>query len=136
MSVLIKKMEMPKGCHECPLMDFEYGECGAGATGDYDPYRKDCPLEDLNLLCALADRTCPFQGKEYAWCLTCPHISEEDRDLVKKVIEPKTGEWIFNPKDAIESMFMKPKCSECGFESSDGGNFCPNCGADMRGEKE
>lgn len=41
------------------------------------------------------------------------------------------GEWIFNPKDAIELMFTKPKCSECGFESSDGGNFCPNCGARM-----
>ena len=43
------------------------------------------------------------------------------------------GEWIFNPKDAIELMFTKPKCSECGFESSDGGNFCPNCGAKMKG---
>ena len=42
------------------------------------------------------------------------------------------GEWIFNPKDAIELMFTKPKCSECGFESADGGNFCSNCGADMR----
>jgi len=41
------------------------------------------------------------------------------------------GEWIFEPKDAIELMFTLPKCSECGFESSDGGNFCPNCGARM-----
>lgn len=46
----------------------------------------------------------------------------------------KKGEWIFNPTDAIEMMFTKPKCSECGFESADGGNFCPNCGADMRKE--
>lgn len=49
--------------------------------------------------------------------------------------QPK-GEWIFNPKDAIDLMFTKPKCSECGFESADGGNFCSNCGADMRGDKE
>lgn len=41
------------------------------------------------------------------------------------------GEWIFEPKDAIELMFTKPKCSECGFESADGGNFCSNCGAKM-----
>ena len=41
------------------------------------------------------------------------------------------GEWIFNPIDAIDLMFAKPKCSKCGFESSDGGNFCPNCGARM-----
>lgn len=49
------------------------------------------------------------------------------------VDRPK-GHWIFNPKDAIELMFTLPKCSECGLESSDCGNFCPNCGADMRGE--
>lgn len=43
------------------------------------------------------------------------------------------AEWIFNPTDAIDLMFAKPKCSKCGFESSDGGNFCPNCGARMKG---
>lgn len=41
------------------------------------------------------------------------------------------GHWIFNPKDAIEMMFTLPKCSECGTESSDGGNYCYNCGAKM-----
>jgi len=41
------------------------------------------------------------------------------------------GYWIFNPKDAIEMMFTLPKCSECGAESADGGNYCPNCGAKM-----
>lgn len=43
----------------------------------------------------------------------------------------KHGHWIFEPKDAIEMMFTLPKCSECGAESSDGGNYCPNCGAKM-----
>ena len=46
------------------------------------------------------------------------------------------GEWVFNPTDAIDLMFAKPKCSKCGFESSDGGNFCPNCGARMKGGAE
>lgn len=41
------------------------------------------------------------------------------------------GKWVFNPIDAFEAMFAKPKCSECGFESADGGNYCPNCGARM-----
>lgn len=50
------------------------------------------------------------------------------------VVERKKGEWIINPTDAIDMMFTKPKCSECGFESADGGNFCSNCGADMRKE--
>ena len=80
------------------------------------------------VLCALADRTCPFQGKEFAWCLTCPHISDEDRDLVKRAIEPKTGEWI-QDDDYI--------CDQCGYHMIVGGgayNYCPNCGADMRGK--
>ena len=51
-------------------------------------------------------------------------------------LSERTGKWIFNPKDAIELMFTKPKCSKCGFESADGGNFCSNCGADMRGREE
>lgn len=41
------------------------------------------------------------------------------------------GKWVFNPSDALEAMFAKPKCSECGFESADGGNYCPNCGCRM-----
>ena len=54
---------------------------------------------------------------------------------IKKISDDVVqGEWIFNPTDAIDLMFAKPKCSKCGFESSDGGNFCPNCGAHMRGE--
>ena len=43
----------------------------------------------------------------------------------------KHAYWIFSPKDAIEMMFTLPKCSECGAESADGGNYCPNCGARM-----
>lgn len=46
------------------------------------------------------------------------------------------GKWIFNPSDAFEAMFAKPKCSECGFESADGGNYCPHCGAKMDEEIE
>ena len=41
------------------------------------------------------------------------------------------GKWVFNPSDAFEAMFAKPKCSECGFESADGWKYCPNCGARM-----
>ena len=43
----------------------------------------------------------------------------------------KHGYWIFNPKDAIEMMFTLPKCSECGAETPNGGNYCSNCGTKM-----
>lgn len=46
------------------------------------------------VLCALADRACPFQGREFALCLTCPHISEEDRALVKKAVAEPKAKWI------------------------------------------
>lgn len=137
MSVLIKGMNMPKGCYECPLMDGEYGNCKVGATGEYDPYRKDCPLEDLNVLCALADRACPFQGKEFAWCLTCPHISEEDRALVKKVVaEPRTGEWVrVTDEETPNVTTWHYKCDQCGAGRWEKGQrYCQNCGARMLGE--
>lgn len=53
-------------------------------------------------------------------------------DLIDAYENRPKGEWIFNPKDAIDLMFTLPKCSNCGFESADYGNFCSNCGADMR----
>ena len=82
-------------------------------------------------LCALADRECPFQGKEYAWCLTCPHISEEDRALVKKAVEePKTGTW----KKISPAIICE--CSECGQMVMTGDiesyKFCHGCGARMK----
>lgn len=104
---------------------------------------------EYGVLCALADMECPFQGKEYAWCLTCPHISEEDRALVKKVAsEPKTGKWKLDP-NGMDWNIPAWRCSECGFvanyigvEANGFGNnpmnwvgskFCPQCGVRITG---
>lgn len=59
-----------------------------------------------------------------------PTVEQPQTNATENVTE-RHGHWIFNPKDAIEMMFTLPKCSECGAESSDGGNYCPNCGAKM-----
>ena len=56
-------------------------------------------------------------------------------------IEPKRkkGEWVY---DGIRGRFPACKCSICGhYENADwallqGANYCPNCGADMRGNYE
>lgn len=56
---------------------------------------------------------------------------ERWKDMYLTKHEPKRGEWIYHPKDAIEMMFTLPKCSICGHESSDALNYCPNCGAKM-----
>lgn len=48
----------------------------------------------------------------------------------------RTGEWIdFDLKPAPNGVPVE-KCGNCGEWSTQmGKNFCPNCGADMRGEK-
>lgn len=47
--------------------------------------------------------------------------------------ERKTGKW----ETYIISMLDGKgcRCSKCGFEGVPYWNFCPNCGADMRGEQ-
>ena len=62
---------------------------------------------------------------------------EAKKMAIKALSEPKTGEWICKGDYAV--------CSECGGSSGtqfDGVEriprttaFCPNCGADMRGEE-
>ena len=57
-------------------------------------------------------------------------------------IQPKKGEWIQTDEwketvDGFERWGYFEKCSKCGyvFKELEIDNFCPNCGADMRGEK-
>ena len=68
----------------------------------------------------------------------CPRYNRVIREALDAVEKPKTGKWIHDePKDAIEAIFLaRPKCSECGFEIAYETHFCPNCGADMRGEDD
>ena len=47
------------------------------------------------------------------------------------VRENVRGEWIDRGKD----MTIRWQCSECGRKDMHIYNFCPNCGADMRGDK-
>ena len=46
--------------------------------------------------------------------------------------KPKTGHWMIKDDYETSPYFV---CSQCGEVSCCKGNFCPDCGADMRGEK-
>lgn len=48
--------------------------------------------------------------------------------------EQKKGKWIHNPDPMAGDGYWN--CSECGYDAYDCGKYCPNCGADMRGEQE
>ena len=50
-------------------------------------------------------------------------------ELVPSADRPK-GEW----RADYEAGFKTWECSECGIHMLSEWNFCPNCGADMRGE--
>jgi len=39
-----------------------------------------------DVYCPMAGRECFAHGEEVAWCLSCPHISEEERGLVKDAV--------------------------------------------------
>jgi len=51
--------------------------------------------------------------------------------LPSAVLEREKGEWI-----KCCSCCREYKCSNCEYEHCQESNFCPNCGADMRGDKE
>jgi hypothetical protein len=110
---------------------------GEDEIAERDQWRRDVaaieavPSEEPNPYCPMAGRRCDTRGKEFVWCLTCPHISEEDRTLVKKAVEPKIGRWEDITKTGGYFVF---KCSECGEICLEDFDFCPNCGAKMLGE--
>lgn len=48
-------------------------------------------------------------------------------------IEPRRGKWIYNQLRGTTRIW---RCSECGWNDLAQFNFCPHCGADMRGEND
>ena len=74
--------------------------------------------------------------------------SEAEREAFDTAIEALKGESIFTtdrPRGRWHYSDGKPAtigqsfgviCDQCGAESEYCTNFCPNCGADMRGERE
>lgn len=61
---------------------------------------------------------------------------DELREAVQMAVdslhERKKGKWIHNPDPMAGEGFWH--CSVCGSDAYDYTDFCPNCGADMRGE--
>lgn len=61
------------------------------------------------------------------------HVGDIDTIPRVDAVEVVHGRWIV-PK--IPHITVVGICSECGKMSDRNYNFCPNCGADMRGEED
>lgn len=75
-------------------------------------------------------------GHQYCGLIDrCPTVDTTFREVVayecgqKSVEERPKGKWIKNPLQGLKD------CSVCHYVSIEPKNYCPNCGADMRGEE-
>ena len=97
----------------------------------------------INNYCAELGKLSSVQPEADEWCTTCKEYDHEKhccprfrkviRMTVQDIEERKKGTWIWDGDCFI--------CSECGtvfnwWARSQCSNYCPNCGADMRGEQE
>ena len=60
-----------------------------------------------------------------------------NREPAADVVERVRGEWIGTQYDGYADgcpVYDEYECSVCGAEYPTDHNFCPNCGADMRGQ--
>ena len=59
-----------------------------------------------------------------------------EKGLIEEVnnaptVDSRRGKWIYQFRDSENEEY---KCSECDYPTAVKHNYCPNCGADMRGK--
>ena len=59
----------------------------------------------------------------------------DQQRYVSEMKPVKRGRWIFTEKLILGNPYGSYKCSECMYHVPYEDNYCPNCGADMRGEE-
>lgn len=80
----------------------------------------------------------PFRLSEFYRFYELPNIAVSKENFEKmRPIEPerKTGKWINRSLNILYPEWERYTCSVCGKHSYNY-DFCPNCGADMRGEQD
>ena len=160
MSVIVKDMQTPSECGYCPLCRY-FSSVGATIcmvtqatlaedykTIRFDGRHKECPLVELpekhgrlvdadTLIAEWKDvLNTDDISPTFAMVLESA-IRDVERAKVLIEEERKKGEWI--PHEDEDGERYGDECSECGecYVMPYGKtNFCPNCGADMRGAQE
>lgn len=80
------------------------------------------------------------------WCTGCKEYDQKRHNCPRwnkvikqtlKDIEPQEGHWKRVSASAYRTYASYIyRCDNCGEDNWHDSNFCPNCGADMRGEKD
>ena len=107
MSILIKGMEMPKECYDCPVYNSEFCCCNITDTEPWQGHEDDDPV--------------PIPDD-------CPLI---------EVQEQKHGKWIEQDGYDGDTYYDCSVCGiswsflDGGTPEENGTKYCPNCGAQM-----
>lgn len=123
--VAIKNMEMPKNCIECNHMDLQQAiNCQLIYSGCANCGRHpNCPLVEIE------------ERKEEKW-IPVVNVDNSSFDNVKE----RKGKWIEHNQTTVDGSRDYIECSCCkvwfGKWKMPRNSYCPNCGAEMRGNEE
>lgn len=139
-------------CDNCPRYDIDHTQdaqrCCIQLINDAADALEAANERIVNLLTALHLAN---EKLAYVDCQPYTEIDGEEmiEDWVKTLVYeelktqmPKEGEWIMDclapqmDEYRIGEWAYAPKCSECGTHWDAKTNYCPNCGAKMKGEND
>lgn len=101
--IMIRGMEMPKSCSQCPIFNFDYDICNDLSTHnrDFETSRIDgCPLHELPEHGELIDRDALPEGRlEWEDIDDAPVIVPSNKEDSRTMDEFMCGQECGNPED-------------------------------------
>ena len=92
---------------------------------------KDCPKR---IMCDAADALEAAEKRIAELSLDCEMYQQKSMELDAQM--PKQGKWISDLPNGLFENVNPWKCSVCGKHQHFREDYCPNCGARMRGEEK